>query len=497
MREIVVTVVVVAGVVRRMAKRAEESNRGRGWPLLVGVLWTLGAVAGYFASGIGSMLFGEADEEMIGVYALFGSLIGGAVVAAPAYLAFEASSRRNEENTGPITEDSGRTWWWLAAVVSAPLSVVVLTAPFLVAGTASESVVVGWVTDSSELPEGISAAAVEDYILTGDTYGTVLVAPDVTLDCGDHSITGERVGVLLSEGSTLRGCVVVGARVAVGVSGQGVAIEDLKVRGSDVGVMVASDSELDCRGATIQGIGSAHGVGISAQDGAMLSNCQVSGFNTAVGLGGSRNVVVTGVSATANRIGFYLVNGTSGTQISASTANGNEIGFLFEQSVSDVTIEGNTAANNRGSGFQVGYTKGSRFVGNAVQGGGSGFWLTNSDDNRFEGNTVTGAAQWFSIGLERSSSGNLFIGNEVSSGGVGIAVFGGARNNQFVENILHHNSKGAHTEAATGGNTFTANVVRSNSHVGLWDDTVAAADRYTGNECSENGDADSVPDGLC
>lgn len=498
MREIVLTVAVVAGVARWMAKRAERYDRGRGWSLLIGLLWFLGAVAGYFASGFGGLLSGEADEEMLGIYALLGSLIGGAVLAAPGFFVFEATAPRREEEIGPILPESGKGRWWLATVVSVPLALAVLAAPFLVGSAASDSVVVAWMTDPAYLPDGISAAVVADYTLDDDFDGTVLVGPEATLDCGHHAITGDGVGVFLSEGSTLRRCVVVGPGIAVGVSGGRVVIEGLEVQGMDVGVLVAEDSELDCLGSTVHGVRSAAGVGISAKDGAKLGNCRVSGFNTAVGLGGSRDVVVTGVVATANRIGFYLVNGTSGTRISASTAADNEIGFLFERSVSDVAIEENTASNNSGSGFQVGHTTRGLFSSNVVRGGGSGFWLTNSDDNRFEGNTVSNASQWFSIGLERSSSGNSFIGNEVSGGGVGIAVFGGARNNEFVENFLHHNSKGAHTEAAAGGgNTFTANVVHDNSHVGLWDDTTAADERYTRNDCSNNGDADSVPDNLC
>jgi hypothetical protein len=77
-------------------------------------------------------------------------------------------------------------------------------------------------------------------------------------------------------------------------------------------------------------------------------------------------------------------------------------------------------------------------------------------------------------------------------------VFDGASDNQFVENALHHNSEGAHTEAAAGGgNTFNRNLVYNNSHVGLWDDTTGALSRYNANEYSNNADANSVPDALC
>jgi parallel beta-helix repeat protein len=370
----------------------------------------------------------------------------------------------------------------------------VLVIPLLVDAFSSSATTI-WVTDPSELPAGIGAAVLDDYSLKADFEGTVLVAEGVTLDCAGHTIKGDGVGVVLSEESTLRQCVIVGPGVGVGVGGRGVAIEDLTVRGVDVGVTVGPEGTLDCGDSTISG--SDPVVGIYVQDRAMIANCRVSGFNTAIGLGGSRNVVVEEVNAIGNRIGFYLVNGSTGIRISDSTAENNEIGFLFEQSVTNVTLERNYALKNRATGFQIGYTTSSLFADNAVEGGGSGFWLTQSHDNRFEGNTVSNASQWFSIGLEGSSSRNLFVSNEVSGGGVGIAVFGGAKNNQFVENSLHHNTKGAHTEDGTGGNTFSGNLVNDNSHVGLWDDTTGALSRYSANECSNNTDANSVPDGLC
>jgi nitrous oxidase accessory protein NosD len=369
-----------------------------------------------------------------------------------------------------------------------------LVIPLLVDAFSSSATTI-WVTDPSELPSGIGAAVLDDYSLEADFEGTVLVAAGITLDCAGHTITGNGVGVLLSEESELQACDVVGPGAGVGIRGRGVVIEDLVVRGVDVGVVVEPEGTLDCGDSTISG--SDPVVGIYPQDGAMITNCRVSGFNTAVGLGGSRDVVVEGVYASGNRIGFYLVNGSTGILISDSTAEDNEIGFLFERSVTNVTVERNHALQNSGAGFQIGHTTSSLFSDNDVEGGGSGFWLTQSHDNRFEGNTVSNASQWFSIGLERSSSRNLFVANEVSGGGVGIAVFGDASNNQFVENSLHHNTKGAHTEAGTGGNTFSGNLVNDNSHVGLWDDTTGALSRYSANECSNNADANSVPDGLC
>ena len=395
---------------------------------------------------------------------------------------------------GPISGGVGRRWGWFAALASTLIVAGALVIPLLVDAFSSSTTTI-WVTDPSELPAGIGAAVLDDYSLETDFEGTVLVAAGITLDCAGHTIRGNGVGVLLSEESTLRGCDVVGPGAGVGVGGRGVTIEDLVVRGVDVGVVVEPEGTLDCGDSTISG--SDPVVGIYPQDGAMITNCRVSGFNTAVGLGGSRDVIVEGVYATGNRIGFYLVNGSTGIRISDSTAEDNEIGFLFERSVTNVTVERNHALQNWGAGFQIGHTTSSLFTDNEVEGGGSGFWLTQSHDNRFEGNTVSNASQWFSIGLERSSSRNLFVANEVSGGGVGIAVFGGASNNQFVENSLHHNAKGAHTEAGTGGNTFSGNLVYDNSHVGLWDDTTGARSRYSANECSNNADANSVPDGLC
>ena len=146
----------------------------------------------------------------------------------------------------------------------------------------------------------------------------------------------------------------------------------------------------------------------------------------------------------------------------------------------------------------MGHTDDSVLIGNTVTGGGSGFWITNSDRNQFLDNTISAASEWFSIGVFEGSSDNLFQGNEVTGGGVAIAVNSRAANNTFEDNILMTNTKGAHVEGNAGNNnTFTGNQVTDNSHVGLWDDTPAAASRYDSNTCIRNKDANSVPDGLC
>ncbi len=261
-------------------------------------------------------------------------------------------------------------------------------------------------------------------------------------------------------------------------------------------VIVSPGATLDCDGHRI--LGDSPTVGVAMSNDATVRNCLISGFNTGVGLGETSGALVENVQVTNSRIGFYLVNGTTSATITDSEATGNEIGFLFEPSVSLVHLEGNAATRNWRSGFMIGSTRDSMFVNNTVTGGGSGFWITNSSGNSFINNTVTGATEWFSIGVFEGSSKNVFEENEVTGGGVGIAVNSRAANNTFVGNLLSANAKGAHVEAsAFGGNTFSGNQVIDNSHVGLWDDTNAAATRYTSNTCLRNKDANSVPDGLC
>ena len=293
----------------------------------------------------------------------------------------------------------------------------------------------GFVTPSpgDGLPMGVAGVVIGSVTLEADVVGAVMMTPGATLDCDGHSIRGET---------------------------------------SQVGIAMADDST--------------------------VRNCFLSGFNTGVGLAGTDGAAVENVEVTNSRIGFYLVDRTTNATITASSATGNEIGFLFERSVSSVRLEENTATRNWRSGFMIGYTDDSILTGNTVTGGGSGFWITSSNRNQFVGNTVTGAGEWFSIGVFESSTANLFENNEVTGGGVAVAVNSRAAHNEFVGNHLHRNAKGAHVEANSGpGNTFTGNRVEGNSHVGLWDDTTSAADRYTSNVCSLNADADSVPDGLC
>ncbi len=277
---------------------------------------------------------------------------------------------------------------------------------------------------------------------------------------------------------------------------QGVAGSETLTEDTEGTVLVADGGTLDCDGHKI--IGTGDGVGVVLGDRATVRNCEVVGFNTAVGFGGSVDASAEQITATNNRIGFYLVSGTTGATIRDSYAGQNEIGYLFERSVTNATIQDNVAERNWGAGFQVGFTSDSIFEGNAVVEGGGGFWITDSHDNAFTKNTVSGARNWFSIGVERGSSRNVFTGNEVSRGGVGIAVFAGAGFNEFRENDLHDNLKGAHTDpSAGGGNEFVDNRAYDNRDVGLWDDGSHPDERYRGNECHGNGDTASVPGGLC
>jgi parallel beta-helix repeat protein len=277
----------------------------------------------------------------------------------------------------------------------------------------------------------------------------------------------------------------------------GFAVGNVTLDADVVGAVVMTPgATLDCDGHSIRGDPSR--VGVAMADNSTVRNCSVSGFNTGIGLSGTTGAVVENVEVTDSRIGFYLVSGTNNATITASNATGNEIGVLFETAVSSVVIEGNTANRNWRSGFMMDHTDDSFLIANTVTGGGSGFWITNSNRNQFVGNSVSGASEWFSIGVFESSSDNRFESNEVSGGGVAVAVNSRAANNEFVENYLHHNSKGAHVEASSGGrNTFDGNRVVANSHVGLWDDTASPASRYTSNTCSLNSDADSVPEDLC
>jgi parallel beta-helix repeat protein len=355
------------------------------------------------------------------------------------------------------SDDTGLSGWVLAAVAIAAVALFSVPLWFLIqvvldadpapapnesGGEASEVAPADDIdapgellTESSgvDLPDGVVGVVVGTVALDIDLEGTVLMTPGATLNCGDHTIRGSstRVGVAMANDATVR-------------------------------------------------------------------NCLISGFNTGVGLSATDGAVVENVEVTNSRIGFYLVNGTTNATITGSTSIGNEIGFLFEPSVSSVHIEANHAVRNWRSGFMMGHTDDSVLIGNTATAGGSGFWITNSNRNQFLDNTVHGATEWFSIGVFEGSSDNLFQGNEVNGGGVAIAVNSRAAGNTFQENLLVSNAKGAHVEANAGtGNTFIGNQVTDNSHVGLWDDTPAPGTRYDSNICSRNKDANSVPDGLC
>lgn len=308
----------------------------------------------------------------------------------------------------------------------------------------------------------------------------------------------ESGGVAPQDGAVVTGELLTenaGVELPKGVVGAvvGTLVLDTDLAGM---VIMTPGSILDCDGHFIRG--STTQVGVSMADGATVRNCLISGFNTGVGLSASDGAMVDNVRVTNSRIGFYLVNGTANATITGSESDGNEIGFLFEPTVSNVHLEGNTAVRNWRSGFMMGHTNDSVLIGNTVTAGGSGFWITNSDRNQFLNNTVDGASEWFSIGVFEGSSHNLFQRNEVTGGGVAIAVNSRAADNAFEDNTLVTNTKGAHVEASAGNNnTFTGNQVTDNSHVGLWDDTPAAATKYNSNTCMRNKDADSVPDGLC
>jgi hypothetical protein len=65
-------------------------------------------------------------------------------------------------------------------------------------------------------------------------------------------------------------------------------------------------------------------------------------------------------------------------------------------------------------------------------------------------------------------------------------------------NDLHGNVKGAHADGSAGiENVFVENRAYDNRDVGLGADGRQRGERYHGNECSGNGDTDSVPAGPC
>lgn len=424
----------VAAIRRIVGAEADRQGRSRVWWVVTAGLFLLGAVAGLFATIIASVALGWAVDDD----ALFDgtAFLGGA--AGGAFVALPAwmllVSLRPEAEPEFPSPIVERSVNW-ARWSLVPL--VPLALAILVSPLASLALGV--------LPGGGVAFVTED--LPAGFGGFVLA--DHTLDADIDGTVG----------------------VAPGVA-------------------------LDCDGHTISGTGG--GAGVILDDGSTVRNCTISGFNTAVAFGGSTGATAESIEATGNRIGFYLVAGTVGGTVRDCVARGNEIGYLFEPTVAEASIEENVALDNWGAGFQVGSTTDSRFIGNQVIGGGTGVWLTDSHRNEFRDNTVTGARQWFSIGLEQRSSENVFRGNEVSGGGVGIAVFGGAHDNEFIGNELHDNAKGAHTDSWAGtGNVFIDNVAHHNADGGLWDDGVDLSSRYRGNRCFDNGNVPSVPQGLC
>lgn len=202
----------------------------------------------------------------------------------------------------------------------------------------------------------------------------------------------------------------------------------------------AANVTLDCNGFSINATDQTYAVYASGQDGAVVSGCTISGFNTAVFFtasdGGTlednaisatstgfdmRNAAqwaLSGNTISASSYGMYLENFDAGT-ISANTASSSGSGgtsaMLLYQGSDGNTVSGNTISGNSNAGLYVHTSASNNVVSNMVSSSSGTSIIVVQGSNYFEANTndfnYTGSAvQKFSSDYAQDAGSNGNIG---------------------------------------------------------------------------------------
>ena len=154
----------------------------------------------------------------------------------------------------------------------------------------------------------------------------------------------------------------------------------------------ANDVSLDCGNHIISGIGSGTGIFIGGRNNVTLDNCRINGFDYAFRVANSSFITIQGSNASSNDYGFYMSN-TAYSTVENNNASVFSRGAFYMDSLDNTVVKGNSAvsAGFGITGFSFKNASEDMIVNNkARNNGGYGFTLSRSKNNTMSNNTETG-----------------------------------------------------------------------------------------------------------
>lgn len=282
------------------------------------------------------------------------------------------------------------------------------------------------------------------------------------------------VQLLVITALTAAACVF--ASVASATTGQLVITSDTTLTEHHAGSIVigADGVTLDCAGHSVTG-GGTFGVLLSGRTGAIVKNCDVSGFFHGVGLLYSFDSTITGNTSHGNSLAGFVLEGGSNNVLSSNTADGNGWNGFQLSFPSNTTLENNVATNNGGTaGIAAGQSSGNVIRGNtSTDNANNGIWVGASSSN----NTITGNSTarngetgfGFGVGIWLEGAHDSTVSGNVASDehDFGILVSGGSSGNVVRENDAVSNSLEGIVLYQVANNALVENVARGNGRVGI------------------------------
>lgn len=260
-------------------------------------------------------------------------------------------------------------------------------------------------------------------------------------------------------------------------TGTGVTIQDIRLDGQD-----SLNTAGTQHGIYLNGMGD--GSGVSARQGAKLTNVIVNNFRSnGIYLNNSDNNSFTAITTQANDYGYLLNasinnsvrnssifgNASYGAYLGSSSNNNviannkltdNVTAGIFISSSSGNSVNGNNVKGTSGTGISLNTASKNTISGNVSMTNGYGFALSTSDDNTMSSNLAEGNSN---TGFYLSSSSrNTLTGNTATASAVyGFYVVSSSSNNTINGNKIHDsggasNNNGVYI-SASDANTITGN----------------------------------------
>jgi len=244
---------------------------------------------------------------------------------------------------------------------------------------------------------------------------------------------------------------------------------------NDDGIVIYHNNvTLDCNGFTINGV-SDTGIGVKVTaDGVTVKNCTIMNFSLGISLEDSDGSTVTKNNLTSNDFGIDLKSGSDENTITANTSTDNDLDGIIIESSNFNKIARNTLKNNR-----------------------DGIRISNSDSNIITLNIAT-ENTLNGIRLFMDADSNT-IKKNTSNNNVrdGISLCDESDSNILTLNTANSNGRdGISVCDESDSNTLSLSTANSNGRHGFVD-TEPLSNTYKKNKCTQNGDDDSEPSGLC